>query len=381
MDLNRRDFLKASSAVAGALGLTASGLIKLQDAWAAEGASPPIVWLQGQNCTGCSVSLLNTIYYATIDNLLTSVVDLQYHTTVMAAAGDLAVSAANDVAALPHILVVEGAIPTGSGGKYAEAWPGTTVLQAVQKFANNAAYIIAVGTCASFGGMPAGGTNPTGAKSVSAVLPGKTVINLPGCPAHPDWIVGTIAYILKNGKAPALDANGRPTTYYGTLVHDQCPRLEHYLQGQFATKLGDTSNCMDHLGCQGWRTKSDCPSRKWNSGAAGQPGVNWCLGAGAPCLGCVEPTFPGPGPFYKLEASQQTSATSSTGGTSGSGSGTGTGTGTGGTTGATGTSSGSTSTGGTTSGGTTSGGDDSGESDNVRSTVTVPRTSGGERDD
>jgi hydrogenase small subunit len=91
---------------------------------------------------------------------------------------------------------------------------------------------------------------------------------------------------------------------------------------------------MGHLGCNGWKTYCDCPLRKWNSGGAGQPGVNWCVGSNAPCIGCTQSDFPdGMSPFYTLEG-VSTGATGSTGtgtGTGATGStGTGTGTSTGG---------------------------------------------------
>ena len=111
MIISRREFMRYCVAVAGAMGLTASGLIKLQEALAAEDG-PPVVWLQGQGCTGCSVSLLNSIYYMTAADLLLSTIDLEFHATVMAGAGDLAVSAAEEPYANEgFVLVVEGAIP------------------------------------------------------------------------------------------------------------------------------------------------------------------------------------------------------------------------------------------------------------------------------
>ena len=93
MNVTRRDFLKASTAIAGALALKATGLMQLQKVMAG-GGGPPVIWLQGQGCTGCSVSLLNTIHYMTIDNVLINTLDVKFHPTVMAAAGDLAVASA-----------------------------------------------------------------------------------------------------------------------------------------------------------------------------------------------------------------------------------------------------------------------------------------------
>lgn len=302
MFISRRDFLKYCVAMAGALGLEATGLTKLQQVLASEN-QPPVVWLQGQGCSGCSVSLLNTIHYMTIDDLLIDTIDLEFHPTVMAAAGDLAVSAAEaayDTGG--YVLVVEGAIPTGENGKYCYLWPDMTMLGAVEKYSETAAFILAVGTCAAYGGMAAGAPNPTQAKGVGEIVSGKPVINLPGCPAHPDWIVGTVAHLLTHGEAPRLDFVGRPRNYYKSTVHSQCPnRKNFHAKNIFATELSE-QGCLYKLGCNGKMTSSDCPMRKWNSGTAEGVGVNWCIGAGSPCQGCTEPGFPDAmSPFYTLD--------------------------------------------------------------------------------
>jgi hydrogenase small subunit len=299
MRLTRREFIKAHAGAAAALGLTASGLLRLENVLAAEGA-PPVVWLQAQDCTACTMSLLDTVRYATADSLLVDTIDLDYHTTVMAAAGDLAVGAAEDALSRGgYVLVVDGAIPTADGGRYCYLWEGMTALEGVKAFAANAAWILCVGTCASYGGVCAGSPNPTGAQSVSQVI-GNTskLINLPGCPPHPDWMVGTIAYLLAQGAAPQLDSNRRPTGYYGERIHEECPLHDRYYEeGIFAHYFSGTG-CLRKLGCRGPDTRADCPQRRWNASDTG-PGVNWCIGAGAPCYGCTEPTFPdGMSPFY-----------------------------------------------------------------------------------
>ena len=303
MLISRRAFLKYCTATAGALGLSASGLVKLQQVLAVEGG-PPVVWLQGQGCTGCSTSLLNSIYYATIDDLLLNTIDLEYHPTVMAAAGDLAVSVAEAAYTKGgYVLVVEGAIPTAESGRYCYLWPGMTALDAVKTFSRNAAFVLAVGTCAAYGGIPGGRPNPTGARGVTdAVGQRIEVINIPGCPAHPDWIVGTIAYLLAYGEAPQLDFDNRPKDYYRQPVHSRCPnRKKYYQQDLFATQLGELG-CLSKLGCNGRSTNADCPVRQWNSPAQTECGVNWCIGARTPCQGCTEPDFPdGKSPFYTLE--------------------------------------------------------------------------------
>ena len=307
MEINRRDFLKASGAIAAALGLTASGLLKVQRVLAAEG-SQAVVWLQGQGCTGCSTSLLNSIYYTTVDDLLLNTIDLEYHPTVMAAAGDLAVSAAETAYNKGgYVLVVEGAIPTAQSGRYCYLWPGMTAMEGVKKYSRNAAFVLAAGTCAAYGGIPGGSPNPTKAKGLTEILGKKAeVINIPGCPAHPDWIVGTIAHLLTYGEAPNLDSYSRPRDYYQNTIHSNCPNRQKFNeQEKFAEELSELA-CFNKLGCNGQQTNADCPVRQWNSPAQSEYGVNWCIGARNPCQGCTEPDFPdGKSPFYTLEEAKQ----------------------------------------------------------------------------
>lgn len=344
MSISRRDFVKASAAVGTALGLGGPALLTQQRAYAAEGGLP-IIWLQGSACTGCSVSLLNSIHYATIDDLAVNTLDIEYHSNLSAAAGHKAVEAIQAARARGgYVLVIEGAIPTGANGRYCMVWEGMTMLGAVQQLAPNASAVLAVGTCAAFGGMAAGAPNPTACKPVSAIVTNKPIINIPGCPIHPDWLVGTVAYMLRYGKPPALDNLRRPVDFYGRSVHETCPNLMEYnskysrwsghAQGQACfschedddddipspRRLGGTG-CSYAFGCRGIVTGCDCSVRKWNGGETGQPGVNWCVAAGAPCHGCTEPTFPdGMSPFYALNETGLASGIG--GGAGGDGSGT-----------------------------------------------------------
>ncbi len=300
MRITRRQFLKYCGGSAVALGLSQIGLLRLRKALAAVDG-PPVIWLQGAGCSGCSVSLLNKV--ANDDgpaaaDLLLNYINLKYHPTVMAAAGDLAVASANEV--LPnggHFLVVEGAIPTARQGIYCHVWEENgepvTALEAVQTFSEKAAGVIACGTCAAFGGIPAGNPNPTGCVGLSEIV-GDGVINIPGCPPHPDWIIGTIAHILAEGKIPRLDGHNRPRMYFGETVHTEC----HNRQLEKARQLGQPG-CLQDLGCNGQGTHADCPRRKWNNG------INWCIGAQNPCQGCTEPSYPDmTSPFYTLERGQ-----------------------------------------------------------------------------
>ena len=295
MELSRRDFVSASSALAAAFGLKAwEGFDN--EALGAEPPPPSVVWLQGQSCSGCSISLLNSIYYMTVDNLLLKTVTADYHPTLMAPAGPNAINVAK--AALSrggYILVVEGAIPTGGTGRYCTLWPGKTMLAGVQEFAQKAAYVIAVGTCSSYGGISAGTPNPTGARSLGACVGVSRVLNLPGCPTHPDWVVGTIAYILANNRLPEVDSLRRPKTFFSQPVHERCPYEDDEGEGR----------CLLRYGCKGKKTRGDCPSRKFNGSAANTAGVNWCVLAGAPCQGCTEPGFPDSmSPFYTFNTTR-----------------------------------------------------------------------------
>jgi hydrogenase small subunit len=283
MNITRRDFLKYAATSAAALGLSRVQLTRLETALAAS-SRPPVIWLSGQACTGCSVSLLNAVN-PTVDQVLLNTISLNYHPNVMAAAGDLAVSAARSTAQTGgYILVVEGAIPTASSGRYCYVWDegghSVTMADAVSSLAATAQYVVAVGSCASFGGIPAT-YGSSGAMGVGAFL-GRPVINLPGCPAHPDWIIGSLVQVL-TGPMPALDASSRPTAFYKSqVIHSRCPRNDAEDSSQF----GQEGRCLEELGCKGPRSHADCDTRKWNNGQ------NWCIGANGLCIGCVEPDYP-----------------------------------------------------------------------------------------
>ncbi len=338
MKLSRREFLKGVTLAAGAMGLKAAGILEISQAIAGTG-DPPVIWLQGQSCSGCSVSLLNSIEYGTIDDVLMNTISLDYHTMIMASAGDFAVSAAelvrptaselqgmadewlaegenlnfdlngdgkvnmSDFAKLAqrkYILVVEGAIPIGADGVFCHFAGSMNMIDALDLFSEHASQIIAVGTCASFGGMSASAGVPTNALSVTDALAhlgkSKPVINVPGCPVHPDWIIGTLVHLITQGQAPPLDDHNRPLQFYPAYpIHSACP----HVTSKYVHNPGELG-CLLHVGCKGPWTHADCSERKWNSMDSGQQGVNWCIGARVPCLGCTQPNFPdGMTPFHK----------------------------------------------------------------------------------
>ncbi len=269
----------------------------------------PVVWLQCAGCSGCSVSLLNSSAITARQLVLDQIVpgkhvNLRFHPSIMAASGEMAVEvmlgARDDTG---YLLVVEGAIPVAEGGRFGgigeKGGKHISMADAVADLASGCLAVVAVGTCSSFGGIPATSPNPTGAVSVRQLLADrgidKPLVNLPGCPPHPDWFVGTVARIMLGGlpAADELDELARPLAYYGKLIHESCPRRADFEAGRFAKKLGD-DGCLYQLGCKGPMTNADCPTRLWNDG------TNWCVGANSPCHGCVEPEFvDGYGPMYE----------------------------------------------------------------------------------
>lgn len=293
--MHRRDFLKLSGLLATSMGLGAVAIPRLADSLEQLSLGKnPVLWLQGQACSGCSVSFLNTDEPGPAE-VLTQFISLLFHSTLSTASGDLAMNIVHgSVKRGGYFLVVEGALPAGM--EEACLMGGIPMTRLVASAAKNAKAVITVGTCASFGGIPAAENNPTGAVSVPTYLADqgidKPTIRLPGCPAHPDWVVGTLAHVLGFGM-PELDDDGRPLMFYGKTIHDQCPRFADYERERFAKTFGDPG-CLFDLGCVGPRSFADCSHRLWNSR------TNFCIKAGAPCIGCAMPEFAAKSafPFY-----------------------------------------------------------------------------------
>ncbi|HIC95168.1 TPA: oxidoreductase [Candidatus Bipolaricaulota bacterium] len=268
-------------------------------------AEVPVIWLQAASCSGCSVSILNSAHPRIAELLLDEVIpgrhiNLRFQATVMAGAGRSVLEVLEEAEQDLHgryLLIVEGAIPTAEGGLFGTLGEEPLAERAAS-LGRAAQAAIALGTCASFGGIFAAAPNPTGCISLGELFKqgGITtpLINLPGCPPHPDWFVGTVVGILLAGlDSLELDEYRRPISFYGKLIHENCPRRAYFDEGKFAKHLSD-EGCLYELGCKGPITHADCPLRLWNDG------VNWVIGCGAPCNGCVEPGFPDlVSPFYE----------------------------------------------------------------------------------
>ena len=299
-NLSRSEFLKLCAGSAAAVGISQMYVPEVAKALAGAEGNPPVIWIQAASCTGCSVSLLNSVHPA-IKEVLLDIISLKYQPNVSAATGDMAVQAIEKTAKEnpgKFYLVVEGAVPTAENGIYCTVGERDgkpiTALQWIQELSKQAAAVLSVGACSSFGGVPSAKPNPTGCKPVSEIVKDTPVINIPGCPPHPDWIIGTIAHVLLYGM-PELDNFKRPKMFFGekNIIHDNCPRRQYFDNGIIAKNLSDPG-CLIQLGCKGPITQADCPTRQWNSG------VNWCIKAGSPCIGCCNPGFPEQtSPIYK----------------------------------------------------------------------------------
>jgi hydrogenase small subunit len=263
----------------------------------------PLLWLQLSNCSGCSVSAINTLHPSIENVLLDQIIpnyqlSLRFQQTVMSASGELAmrvIDETHDEWKGKYILIVEGAIPTRDAGTYGTMGGGdnghTTLADHVRDLAPDALAVLALGTCAAYGGIAASAPNPSGAVGVGEFFQsegiGTPLINIPGCPSHPDWFIGTVAHVLLLGlpKPEDVDEHGRMKLFFSTTVHRACTNRDYMDEGIMAQKPGDIG-CLLELGCKGPYTQADCPRRSWNSG------VNWCIGSGGPCIGCTQPGFP-----------------------------------------------------------------------------------------
>lgn len=209
LEMPRRDFLKFCAGIAGTLGLPVGAEAAV--AKAIESAKrPSVIWLHFQECTGCSESLLRA-EHPTLEKLILDVISLDYHETLMVAAGHQAEQARKDAMAAnkgKYVLVVEGAIPTKQNGVFCKIG-GHTAIDMLKECAADAAAVIAIGSCASWGGMPSTDPNPTGAMGVDKVL-GKPVVTIPGCPPNPYNFLSTVVHFLTFGSLPAVDHLGRP---------------------------------------------------------------------------------------------------------------------------------------------------------------------------
>jgi hydrogenase small subunit len=288
-EIQRRDFVKLCAAVAAAFNMPKAFSVDVARAADKAIKKPAVLWLEGQDCAGCSESLLASLN-PSVAEIVLDTISVRYHETIMAGAGKVAEQARMDtIKEGGYILVLEGSIPMADerfcmiGGK--------SIREIFEESVAGAAAVVAVGSCAFIGGGIPGATPSTGrgVSDYAEIIKGKPLINLPSCPMKPSRLVATLMYFLgSGGGVPPLDQYKRPLAFYGNLLHDNCPRRGQFDAGNFLEDWNDPAQkefCLLKKGCKGPKTYTDCSKTWWNEGA------NWCIGAGAPCSGCCEPSF------------------------------------------------------------------------------------------
>jgi len=295
--ISRRALLKFCTAMTSLMALP-PGMAPAMAQALAKAKRPSVIWLPFQECTGCTESFTRADS-PSVEGLIFDMISLDYQETLMAAAGSAAESARDQVVKDnfgKYLLLVDGSIPTADGGVYSTIG-GVTNLELLREVAKGAAAIVAIGSCAAFGGIPKAKPNPTGAVAVSDIIKDKPIINVSGCPPIPAVIAGTLAHFITFGTLPELDKLGRPASFFGETIHDRCYRRPFYDQGKFAKTFDDEGArkgwCLFELGCKGPVTYNACATTKWNGG------VSFPIQSGHGCLGCSEPDFWDAGSFYK----------------------------------------------------------------------------------
>ncbi|ODU03122.1 MAG: Ni/Fe hydrogenase [Thiobacillus sp. SCN 63-1177] len=266
--ITRRTFLKYCATLASMMALPPSAGRAMAEAMAAA-RRPSVIWLPFQECTGCTESITRS-HSPTIEGMIFDMISLDYQETLMAAAGHQAEAARLDAMqdnAGKYLLIVDGSVPLGLDGAYS-CIGGRSNVEMLKEAAQGAAAIVAVGTCAAFGGIPKANPNPTGAVPVSDIVKDRPIVNIPGCPPIPVVMTGVLAHYLTFGSLPEL----------AKTFDDEGAR---------------NGWCLFELGCKGPVTHNACATAKWNGG------TSWPVESGHGCLGCSEPDFWDAGGFYK----------------------------------------------------------------------------------
>ncbi len=267
-----------------------------------------VLWLQSAGCGGCTMSLLCAESPGVFELLDGAGISFLWHPALSEATGHEVRSLLGQIesgAVSIDVLAVEGSIltgPKGTGRFHMLSGTGISMLEWVRRLAPLARNVMAVGTCATYGGITSAGGNPAAAVGVQydghhlgGALPaefrsrsGLPVINVAGCPTHPDWVAETLL-LLAEGALTQLDLDGlaRPKFYAENLVHHACPKNEFYEYKASAVELSQMGCMMEHLGCVGTQAAGDCNIRGWNGGGS-------CTRAGYPCINCTAPEFEEP---------------------------------------------------------------------------------------
>ncbi len=294
-------------------------------------------WFAGASCDGCSVAVTGATTPSLESLLLGSHPGLPrvilHHPVINVESGAYYVRPAEQAIAgeldAPYVVILEGSImdevvANAAGGYWSsqgeEPWGPNgemrpvTATEWIARLAPNSAAMIAIGTCATWGGIPSAEGNPTGAMSLMDFLGkdyrsvlGVPVVNVPGCPPIGDNFNETVAavlYFLQGfGPLPEFDELGRPAWLFGETVHRNCVRGAYYEEGTFAHDFGDPE-CLVEIGCWGPVVNCNITSRGMINHVGG------CMNSGGACIGCTMPGFPDKfTPFYKRPPGSMASTT------------------------------------------------------------------------
>lgn len=271
-----------------------------------------LLWLQSGGCGGCTMSFLCAGVRDLPATLAGAGLELAWHPTLSEESGaEVTARLARCEAGVEPVdlLCVEGSLlrgPGGTGRYHLLAGTGRPVIDWVRALAARARHVVAVGTCAAYGGVTAAGENPAEATGLGwegdapggllgagfRARGGLPVVNVAGCPTHPGWVLETLLALAEDALGPGdLDPLGRPRFYADQLVHHGCPRNEFYEFKASALAPSDQGCMMENMGCVGTQAHADCNLRLWN-------GEGSCLRGGYACIACTSPRFEEPGhPF------------------------------------------------------------------------------------
>ncbi len=279
-----------------------------------------LLWLQGGACSGNTMSFLNAEEPSAIDLVTDFGIDVLWHPSLGMELGEQAQKILWDCANGNRpldIFVMEGTVMLGpkGTGRY-DMFAERPMKDWVTDLAKQAQIVVALGDCACWGGIPATEPNPTDSVGLQYLKRqrggflgpdfrskmGLPVINIPGCPIHPDWVT-QILVAIASGRAGdiALDELQRPQTFFKSFTQTGCTRVQFFEYKQSTTEFGQgtRTGCLFYeFGCRGPVTRSPCNRILWNRQSSKTR-------AGMPCTGCTEPEFPffdlKPGTVFKTQ--------------------------------------------------------------------------------
>lgn len=294
--LSRRSFVKTCTALAGILGLSPTMLPEIIEA-AEKKPLVPVIWLHGQECTGCDEAFLRSASPLVTDVLL-NMISVEYSEALSAASGDALEHHLVEIIKKykgQYLLAFEGAISLGNDGTYCMVG-GRSINEVLKEAAAGAAAVIELGSCAAWGGIQAAKPNPTQAIAISDYISGVPIIKIPGCPPIPEVMTGVIMHYVLFGQIPPLDTVGRPKQFFGNRIHDTCYRRAFFDSGMFAEKFDDAGAkagwCLYKLGCRGPQAYNSCGNLRWWNG------LSYPIQSGHGCIACASNNFWDNGNFY-----------------------------------------------------------------------------------